>query len=718
VGRLAQRRTCSRSGRQSDHFGDRFVSVIAFGALAILTSVGAFVAPADASPLQPGIMNVGAAGASVPVAPPIGSPLRDIDRDAGISVKLSDGKSLWMFADTTLFLGTDVVYFSGRGSAAIADAGDLSVVREPMSPYGYVAVPSSGFIEGGAITCPPGSADFYWPTSAVAVPLGGGRDRVLVYYVAVCGSAPDLATYRAQSMGIAEYVYDAKRPPTAAEPIVAHVRNASLFPPMPGHVQPGVGYGAASLLRNGEMFVYGCHYSPQFQNCRVAKTTPAAAFDAAGYTFWDGDSWAHTASEAVDLVMPSSLVGIKGSAAWVAGLNKYVFVDNDHPNAQMAVRFADRPQGPWTAPSFAPLPDCVGRKCRAGEVHASTSDASTLTLSYYVEGMLPALRLVKVPLLSNPIGVVDAVKPATPTTINISGWALDPDSAASIPVAVYMDGVGIGWFQADVVRPDVGNAFAGYGAAHGFDITLPAPPGTHHVCVYAINAGRGTTNPLLGCRTATLMTGSPIGVVDRVAPAGPGAINIAGWALDPDAAASIPVAVYVDGIGVSWFDAAQHRPDIASGYPGYGAAHGFDITIPAVGGRHEVCVYGINTGPGWLNPLINCAVTVVPTGSPIGVIDHAWRGASTINVVGWALDPDTVAPIPVAVYIDGAGIGWFPADHDRADLAAAYPGYGGRHGYSVTIPVAPGPHHVCVYGINHGPGVGNPLLRCVLTSGG
>jgi hypothetical protein len=28
--------------------------------------------------------------------------------------------------------------------------------------------------------------------------------------------------------------------------------------------------------------------------------------------------------------------------------------------------------------------------------------------------------------------------------------------------------------------------------------------GAHQVCVYAINAGQGSTNPALGCRTVTV----------------------------------------------------------------------------------------------------------------------------------------------------------------------------------------------------------------------
>jgi hypothetical protein len=685
--------------------------------LGALASMLVLVPVPTAGALGPGGINLGAAGASVPVAPPAGSPLRNIDRDAGISVRLSDGKALWMFADTTLHLGSAVVWFSGRGTGAIASTNDLASLREPTVPYGYLQVPATGLIDGGDVSCPEGYTDYYWPTSAVAIPLGGGRDRVLLYYVAVCGISPDLTTYRAQTMGIAEYVYDANNPPSPSNPIVATVKNPALFPPMPGHTGAGVGYGAASFVRNGEIYTYGCHYSPSFQQCRVAKTTPGAALSSDGYTYWDGNGWNGDASDAVDLDLPLSLVGIKGSAAWVPGLNKYVFVDNDYPNAQLAIRFADRPQGPWTAPTFVALPDCVGHECRAGELHAETSDASSLLLSYYVTGMLPALRVLRVPIVANPIGAVDAVRPATPTTINVNGWALDPDTTAPIPVAVYLDGAGIGWFTADGERPDIAAAFPGYGSSHGFDITVAAPPGTHEVCVYGINSGTGSGNPLLSCRRTTLLSGNPVGVVDRAQPASPTSINVAGWTLDPDTAAAATIAVYLDGALASTAPAAGGRDDIAAAFPGYGPGHGFDVTVPSGPGNHQVCVWVFNSGAGSANVNLSCSTVHLTSGNPIGVVD-AVRPANptTINVAGWALDPDRAESVPVALYLDGVGVGWFPADGHRPDIAAAFPGYGAAHGFSIDVPAGPGTHELCLYAINAGAGTGNPLLSCVTTT--
>ena len=81
----------------------------------------------------------------------------------------------------------------------------------------------------------------------------------------------------------------------------------------------------------------------------------------------------------------------------------------------------------------------------------------------------------------------------------MSGWAIDPDTTAPIAVHFYIDGTGVPR-MADQMRPDVGAAYPAAGAQHGFSAVIPADPGSHTVCAYAINDASGD-NPLLGCRS-------------------------------------------------------------------------------------------------------------------------------------------------------------------------------------------------------------------------
>jgi hypothetical protein len=307
----------------------------------------------------------------------------------------------------------------------------------------------------------------------------------------------------------------------------------------------------------------------------------------------------------------------------------------------------------------------------------------------------------------SPIGNLELLTPG-PGTVRVAGWALDPDTTDSISVHVYIGPAGTA-LNANLSRPDVAAAY-GLGAAHGFDATLPVTgTGTQDVCVYAINTGGGA-NSLLVCRQVQLMGGSPIGNVDPVQ-VGEGTVTVSGWAIDPDQTGPIQVHVYVGSAAVV---VTADRPvaGLGAGHPGYGDDHGFQATVPATVGANRVCVYAINAGSGGNVELTCQDVQVigeqgrVPTGNAEVI---AGEGGA-IRVAGWALDPDTTTSIAVHVYVgsDGRAI---TADRDRADIAAAYPGYGRAHGFSELITVPPGTYDVCAYAINTGPG-GHTLLRC------
>lgn len=107
-------------------------------------------------------------------------------------------------------------------------------------------------------------------------------------------------------------------------------------------------------------------------------------------------------------------------------------------------------------------------------------------------------RSVTVPT-GSPIGWIDSAV-RTGWSVTISGWTLDPDTAASIPVHIYANGVGYA-ITANGDRPDVGAFFTGYGPAHGFTHTIPSAAPVQ-ICVYGIETSGTGGNRLLGCRTA------------------------------------------------------------------------------------------------------------------------------------------------------------------------------------------------------------------------
>ena len=135
--------------------------------------------------------------------------------------------------------------------------------------------------------------------------------------------------------------------------------------------------------------------------------------------------------------------------------------------------------------------------------------------------------------------------------------------------------------------------------------------------------------------------------------------------------------------------------------------HGFTANIPDESG--SLCAYAINGAGNGNNPLIGCKF--VDT-NPIGSLDGASRWGNGVRVQGWALDPDVTASIPVHIYVDGHPVAAISANDSRADIGAAFRAYSSSHAFDAVVPLAPGPHMVCAYGINAGSGFANPLLGC------
>ena len=305
----------------------------------------------------------------------------------------------------------------------------------------------------------------------------------------------------------------------------------------------------------------------------------------------------------------------------------------------------------------------------------------------------------------NPFGVFESLT-ARSSGVRARGWAIDPDTKNAIGVHFWVDGrQSIAALNANVPRPDVQQAHPGFGSSHGFDANIPVPEGTHSVCAHAINVGAGT-NRQLGCRTVTVRA-NPFGALDS-AVAKVGHAQIRGWAVDPNRLGPIAAHVYVDGKMFTAITADDNRPDLAGAVPGYGTAHGYAAKLKLPSGKHTICVYGINTGPG-ANALLGCKAVTLPA-NPFGSLDSVRSTAQGVKVSGWAIDPNTKAPIDVHLYLAGGGIYPVHAEVSRPDLIPVFD-YGGAHGFAKTLPGAGGSHTVCAYGINRGAG-SNALLGC------
>jgi hypothetical protein len=294
------------------------------------------------------------------------------------------------------------------------------------------------------------------------------------------------------------------------------------------------------------------------------------------------------------------------------------------------------------------------------------------------------------------------------TNAVVGGWVIDPDSPSPIDIHVYVNGAWGGSYKADALREDVALVYPGYGASHGFKASIPLPVGTSDVCVFGINVGGGY-NQSLGCSVVSRASGPPIGNVEA-AVSDIGMTRMSGWAIDPDTSAPVALHVYVNGAWGGAYTANQTREDVGTAYPGYGNNHGFAIDVPVSGGVNQICVFGINERIGY-NNAIGCKTVDTPSGVPFGNVDSVAVSGGTGTISGWAIDPDTVSPVGIHVYVNGAWGGAYTANGARGDVGLIYPKYGANHGFTIPVTLPPGRSEVCSYAINVGSGY-NQLVGC------
>ncbi|HJQ01275.1 MAG TPA: fibronectin type III domain-containing protein [Jatrophihabitans sp.] len=306
---------------------------------------------------------------------------------------------------------------------------------------------------------------------------------------------------------------------------------------------------------------------------------------------------------------------------------------------------------------------------------------------------------------NNPLGALETAG-QVPAGVQVSGYAIDLNTTASISVWAFVDGKYAARSVASISRPDLATKYPGAGIDHGYSMLLTPSAGSHQVCLWAINTGPGS-NVQLGCRTIT-MQNNPIGRLESAIQL-PAGVQVTGWALDLNSLDPVTVNLTLDGHPAGSVPAAVTRPDLAAYYPNAGLDHGLSSTLDVPAGSHRICAGASNIGPG-ANSTLNC-VSVTVRNNPTGMLDGATQVPGGLQLRGWALDLNAAAPVSVFLYVDGHYVNRTSAALARTDLLAHYPTVGDAHGYSLIVPVGPGRHTVCAWAINIGAGV-NTLLAC------
>lgn len=338
----------------------------------------------------------------------------------------------------------------------------------------------------------------------------------------------------------------------------------------------------------------------------------------------------------------------------------------------------------------------------------------------------------------DPIGHLDQAVASGSTAIRVVGWAADPnDLRKPLTVLGSVDGIVVGQLVTAVARPDV-VAARSTGPTPGFSMSLPAQPGSHNVCVTAVNIGAGA-NTVMRCwnvvvpvapgavpTAAQLAAETPFGYLDTATASG-NTVTLTGWAADPDSLAQpLKITATRDGVAAVLTSATVvARPDVA--YARHtGPKPGYSLTITLANGAHRVCTTATNLAVG-VDKLLGCrSVWVGPppptpaqiaAESPVGALESARAvSATSISVTGWASDPDNRATsLKVVAYLDGSAVATVTAAVPRPDLVVSQH-TGPDAGYSLTVAASTGSHNVCLWAVNIGIGVNKPLGCAALST--
>ena len=95
--------------------------------------------------------------------------------------------------------------------------------------------------------------------------------------------------------------------------------------------------------------------------------------------------------------------------------------------------------------------------------------------------------------------------------------------------------------------------------------------------------------------------------------------------------------------------------------------------------------------------------------APVGELLMTKVDRRTYGILGYAIDPDTDAPIQVVVDVAGVGPTVVTADYRLDGLPQTYPGYGPNHGFVFRTSLPPGTRDVCVYALGANGGAGSVI---------
>lgn len=242
--------------------------------------------------------------------------------DVGVTTKLSDGRVLWVFGDTTRAKGTNprIVANSmlvGRGRC-----------------FDEVSVPGDGPVIGGF----PGRR-VCWPNSAMTLPMRGA-DIVLVGCSRIDPGEQGLFDFTYRGMTMAAFVV---APGGAPQPVTTF----DVTPDSADAQQ--INWGSALVGDGGWVYVYGSQQpkGSAGKGAYVARTRAAQVNAHTQWQFWNGRKFVADAGAARPFLAAGE--GVSQTFSVVPWRGRYVLVSKQGGEfgANVGIWSAPTPHGPW-----------------------------------------------------------------------------------------------------------------------------------------------------------------------------------------------------------------------------------------------------------------------------------------------------------------------------------------------------------------------------------
>ncbi|MER6187814.1 DUF4185 domain-containing protein [Streptomyces sp. NPDC001652] len=307
--------------------------------------------------------------------------------DGTHSVRLPDGRVLWLFSDTYL----------GQVYAPPNPVGESFAWRDTTAPLvrNSAVLMREGRLEATLATPlfpDPGPNQWRWPVAARVEPREPGSDervvRVLLW-VRTAGAAPWI-----YGMPTATEVATLSLPDLRVESI-AKVFDQQLVPDASRRVQ----FGTTLIKEDGWTYVFGGDdgqaASRPVSSAYVARAPEGRLGEPAAWQYWNGSAWASGARPAPVLGNQHQRTGVGSAFSVVRKDGTYVLFTMAAGTAGLTTvtsYWACSPTGPWHGPTRhlnAALPDGEVAAYNP-QVHAELSSGGRLVLSYDVNWLEPA----------------------------------------------------------------------------------------------------------------------------------------------------------------------------------------------------------------------------------------------------------------------------------------------------------------------------------------